>query len=502
MATVDGVLTEIRDMAKIAEKRSDKPQLLMGLATSISSKVATIKAFGAGQADQLYEAIRVLPSEYQELVSTSVDDRLRGGLSSRGASFTSYQHMRFMTNYLTQKDWSEIGAANGDAATIIGAIVRRLHRLGVKSPSDGGLVKWVVAITCHEIFAKTKAWPTYRGSYVMSHDVKTQLSLLKPRTNMPHIESYPEFPSYLPKAVFDIAYEADDQPIACAIMRLESIANHVVLRKDNKHLVDEDRRAAVQSTSPLAAALTLLQTTTSDNAGITFPSSGSYNGFGSQHGPISCTSWPQHNALSWKPHEASGDVQCAVSPSLAAQFQPKLRGRITLAAPRPSSSPLPLALTDGTTAEDDAPLPKSSKATTSDRVAAPHTKGIPARTYEAAAFQALVDQKAKKTAAAAAKRKSKKDVAKRPAAAVAKTPAAPAAVQKYTPPKAVPWGPKEHSALSRNTFTCRAYNAAERQMKTAGIDCKSDYFAAERKRVLKLAGETWDMHMKPSKRKI
>ena len=79
MATVDGVLTEIRDMANLAEKRSDKPQLLMGLATSISSKVATIKAFGAGQADQLYEAIRVLQSEYQELVSTSVDDRLRGG---------------------------------------------------------------------------------------------------------------------------------------------------------------------------------------------------------------------------------------------------------------------------------------------------------------------------------------------------------------------------------------------------------------------------------------
>ena len=198
MATVEGVIAEIKDMAAIIAKRPDNVGLMNGLVASVCGKIKTIKSFGTGQANQLYEAIEGIHFGKDQLTKT-IDDRLGGGLTARGCTFTGYQQMRFMHNYMTQRDWHEIRAANGDAGTIAGVIVRRLSRLGVKNPSDDGCIKWAVAIVCHQISEATNAWPTYRSSYIMSNDVKTKFLTQRHAAFLPHLEQYPEFPRDLPQ---------------------------------------------------------------------------------------------------------------------------------------------------------------------------------------------------------------------------------------------------------------------------------------------------------------
>ena len=53
------------------------------------------------------------------------------------------------------------------------------------------------------------------------------------------------------EAMLAVAYDEDGPPIARVLARLETIANHVVLKNTNQHLVDEDKRKA-NSQNPFA----------------------------------------------------------------------------------------------------------------------------------------------------------------------------------------------------------------------------------------------------------
>ena len=199
---------EIREASEIINGRTRNDAVKRGIVSSICGKIKTIKAFGLGQANELYNAVDTFDPEVKELLVAAIDARLGNGLSARGTSFTSYSHMRFMTHYLTTKDWDAIAAAKGDTISICSIIVQRMCRLGVRNASDSGLVKWVVAIACHASFQALSIWPSYRATYDLSKEVKAQLSSRKSSSTMQHIEHYPEFPQQLP----EVAGSANRKP--------------------------------------------------------------------------------------------------------------------------------------------------------------------------------------------------------------------------------------------------------------------------------------------------
>ena len=148
------------------------------------------------------------------------------------------QHMRFMYNYLSKKDNSVLDDPRSTPAQRDVTITSRLTRLGVRRPSELGLVKWILTLLVEAEQKLYGRWPTYKETYDRVQTIKGLMHTQTPYGG-PTILHYPESPGDMDERVFRLAYDQDDPPCMRYVPRYEMIGNHVPLRWDNKMLQAE-----------------------------------------------------------------------------------------------------------------------------------------------------------------------------------------------------------------------------------------------------------------------
>ena len=243
MTTVEGLLLEIEDIGSLICARPDNAALHNGMISSVTAKIATIRSFGTGQPQRLYNAVAALAisAEFKGKLSSAVDARLGSGMTTPG-THNGFQHMRFMLNYLTQNDWTQLRSSTATVHELISIICARVQIWGVVRPSDDGLIKWACTLLIHLTYERTHEWPLYKTIYGWVQDIKQMFSARRVVWLHDYIDVYPEFPSTLPVTVQEAACGADDPPVRVVVSRFEMLSQHVVLRKDNKYLIAEAAR--------------------------------------------------------------------------------------------------------------------------------------------------------------------------------------------------------------------------------------------------------------------
>jgi hypothetical protein len=208
MATIDGIVMDLRDCADTIRRRPDNDMLHTGMVNSICQKITTIRVVIPGAANRLYDAVSsaTYPSSLAERLHAAIDSRLSDTSTpaSRIGSFVQYQVMSAqILNYFSSKQWQLLEAAQDNERTLVGIVASHLCALNVRTPSEHCLVRWAAAIVVHKLNQCTNKWPSYRQTYSIASAIKAIINQEKGKyQHLPFVGIYPEFPQHLPKASY------------------------------------------------------------------------------------------------------------------------------------------------------------------------------------------------------------------------------------------------------------------------------------------------------------
>ena len=250
MTSTADVVRDIADYGELMSKRGGSTDIAAHLVASLCARIAGIKHFGASQALALCNALdassmpRSAIAEIQEAVDARTRSTIDPAECGKHVSNTTSQHMRHMYNFLTAGDYAILDDPRSAIQTVVGRIVFRLRRLGVKQPSHDGMLKWAMVIVVHAEWTAKGIWPSYTSIYNTFLDLNGTMKSGKPLYPHGFLEHYPETPDKLDQRVYDYAYDADDPPVSRYIERYEMMGRHIPLRSNSKLLAQEARAAS------------------------------------------------------------------------------------------------------------------------------------------------------------------------------------------------------------------------------------------------------------------
>ena len=248
MATAADIARDISDYGDLLHKRGGNAELTTQLVTSLCSRIASIRMFGASQALALCNALDAsnMPVASKPVIQTAIDDRTASTIGAtiqvKSANTNVFQTMRHMYNFFTAVDHAVFDDPRSSPTSIIGQVTSRLRRLGVKQPSHDGMLKWAMVIIVNAEWEKTQVWPPYRNIHNQFLDLNEAMKAGRYVYPYGFIEHYPESPSQLEERAYGYAYDASDPPISRHISRYEMIGRHIPLRSNSKLLTTEDGR--------------------------------------------------------------------------------------------------------------------------------------------------------------------------------------------------------------------------------------------------------------------
>ena len=268
MASVTDIIAEIQDAARLLAKRSSDG-LSMGLINSIAMKMGTVSQWTTKVASRMADAIAEtsLDDQLKKVLHEACDKRLAAyidasvGPTSRPASGapTRDQTLRHIGKYFAASDYAIFDDPASTSAQRDATATARLESLGVRRPSETGLIKWLTSFLLDCEFRLTQAWPSYWTIYNRVQSLKGLLHGLPPYAGT-FVDRFPELPRDLPKDVFDAAYDLTEPPIVSYIPKLEEISRHVPLRKTSQLLTQESGASATNlGQGSDVAQLTLLR---------------------------------------------------------------------------------------------------------------------------------------------------------------------------------------------------------------------------------------------------
>jgi hypothetical protein len=174
MATAADIARDISDYGDLLHKRGGNAELTTQLVTSLCSRIASTRMFGASQALALCNALGAsnMPVASKPVIQTAIDDRTASTIGAtiqvKSANPNIFQNMRHMYNFFTAVDHAVFDDPRSSPTSIIGQVTSRLRRLGVKQPSHDGMLKWAMVIIVNAEWEKTQVWPPYRNIHNQS----------------------------------------------------------------------------------------------------------------------------------------------------------------------------------------------------------------------------------------------------------------------------------------------------------------------------------------------
>ena len=481
--TVQDVVDDARQVATLLQSRSqeDQDRIGPGLMKGILFKLAKIN-LSPGDIVSFGVPLSNMPESLGAQLRVALDEKLVSDMLKPDATEKhncyGIQKMVWFHNYLTSAQWDTLNSTEPSSwIAKVDTLVHLLRSLKCDFLHEQS-VKWAVALLVAIGAEKAQSLPAYKTIFQMVCDFKDAFRAHPPtKATVKGLREYPEFPSALPREIFELVYSADQPAVTKEVPRLSQIAlNHIPLRKTSK-LLEEGNKADAGQASDVKMLVQLV--------GDMLASSSA----SSSTGPTLRIRQP----LSASAH---GRKQLT-----AEAFQPKQRSPT-------SQSPSPLALADSTHDDDSQSVapPESPAGQAAARVSAgpadPAADGVhpagpaspprdrsppadrvdrlPSERYETELFEALMA-------------KAKKDKGNR-AAKTAKRPAA-AANRVCKRPAAAFDAPDLQELLSGRFSSKESYKSCwHHGMKKRRIDAGDSLEEAKRKASIasKQAGEVWD----------
>lgn len=246
MSHLTDILREIKDVKVLKERRGENP-VVKGLVVSIATKIGCALNWDTGSAVALETAIAeaslseelssVLQDAGDKRTTASSDASKKPNKRSSGAPPRD-QTLKACYNYFTLMDYAILDDPKTSEAKRDSIFAERLQRLGIRRASEDGLIKWSMVLLIDIEFKLTGRYPSYWQIYHRVRSLVKQLQKLPPYEG-PFLDSYPGSPHELPADVFNLAYDAADQPIQRYIRNFDALGEHVPLRKSSKLLRKE-----------------------------------------------------------------------------------------------------------------------------------------------------------------------------------------------------------------------------------------------------------------------
>ena len=160
MATIDGILMDMRDCADTIRRRPGNDILHDGMVNSICQKITTIRIVIPGAANRMYDQVAAcqFPTRLAERLHAAIDSRLTdtSAPAAKHGAFVQYQVMgAHNLNYFTSKQWKSLDEAQANERTLVGIVGSHLSALNVQTPSEHCLVRWAAAIVVHKLHQST-----------------------------------------------------------------------------------------------------------------------------------------------------------------------------------------------------------------------------------------------------------------------------------------------------------------------------------------------------------
>ncbi len=241
--TLDDVLQEVRDIAKVLQARDDvSEEVKHGLIEGVIVKVQKLRLSPTALLE-FSVPVGNLPSDLRAKLQKALDKKVVGdSLASEASSGSDTMKPQKLTSihcYLKQSQWDILQSSEVSYIRKVQTLVEFLKSLSITSLHEQ-TVKWSIALLIALRCAGGNSLPTYSVIFEMIRDFKAAFSSTDTPMNLPRgLVTYPDNPTDLPKALYDSVY-TNDPPVKKDLERLSQIANfHVPLRTTSKLLVNE-----------------------------------------------------------------------------------------------------------------------------------------------------------------------------------------------------------------------------------------------------------------------
>ena len=211
--TLDDVLQEVRDIAKVLQARDDvSEEVKHGLIEGVIVKVQKLRLSPTSLLEFSVPAGN-LPSDLRAKLQKALDKKVVGdSLASEASSGGDTMKPQKLTNihcYLKQSQWDILQSNEVSYIRKVQTLVEFLKSISITSLHEQ-TVKWSISLLIALRCAVGNSLPTYSVIFEMVRDFKAAFSSTDTPTNLPRgLVTYPDNPTDLPKALYDSVYTND-----------------------------------------------------------------------------------------------------------------------------------------------------------------------------------------------------------------------------------------------------------------------------------------------------
>ena len=256
--TIDDVLQEVRDIAKVLQARDDvSEEVKHGLIDGVIVKGQKLRLNPTALLS-FSVPVGSLPSDLRAKLQKALDMKVVGdsmqASEANAGDGTKPQKLTSIHCYPKQSQWDILQSKEASYIRKVQTLVELLKSLSITSLHEQ-TVKWCISLLVALRCESGGSLPNYSVIFEMIRDFKAAFSSTDTPSNLPRgLLTYPENPTELPKAIYDSVY-TNEPPVKKDVERLAQIANfHVPLRSTSKLLTKERAKHAEQPNSTPAIA--------------------------------------------------------------------------------------------------------------------------------------------------------------------------------------------------------------------------------------------------------
>ena len=240
MASLSDICNELTEIHPALHNDAYTADVKQKMVNTVCAKIENLTGVGAAGGQTLMTTVQSmgLAEPHGVMLKGAINRMLMAPSHGRGAkSNAEGQLLVNILSFLTAKDWIRLEEPNSVPEVHLYVLADRVSSLGLRN-FDERTYRWLLTIVLARYLAQHGSWPKYQAIYNWLQVFKT--NYVRKPWNFDVITTYPPHPHMLPADILAAAYpDATDPPIDKAIDNFAQLSTHIVLRKNNRLLVNE-----------------------------------------------------------------------------------------------------------------------------------------------------------------------------------------------------------------------------------------------------------------------